>query len=145
MPKVLDIPEVKVGRSIFPRQFRQLATFNSSDIIPLMYDCNVTPGDTVKIPIKALIRTQTPLYPVMDDLVLDVSAWFVPDRLTWKHFKEFWGENNTTFGSSQLLTKYHKLKHQAVVGTLVHLPITLEYLQVLTTSQYHICLSEHTL
>lgn len=104
MPKVLDIPEVKIGRSIFPRQFRQLATFNGSEIIPLMYDCNVTPGDTVKIPIKALIRTQTPLYPVMDDLVLDVSAWFVPDRLTWKHFKEFWGENNTTFWEQP--TKY---------------------------------------
>ena len=104
MPKVLDLPEVKVGRSVFPRQFRQLATFNAGDCIPLMVECNVTPGDTVKIPIKALIRTQTPLYPVADDLVFDVTAWFVPDRLNWVHFKEFWGENNTTFWEQP--TKY---------------------------------------
>lgn len=97
MPKVLDLPEVHVGRCKFPRQFRQITTFNSSELIPLMVDCNITPGDVVKIPIKALLRMQTPLYPVMDDLVFDVTAWFVPDRITWKHFVNFWGENDTTF------------------------------------------------
>lgn len=97
MPKVLDLPEVHVGRCKFPRQFRQITTFNTGELIPLMVDCNITPGDVVKIPIKALLRMQTPLYPVMDDLVLDVTAWFVPDRITWKHFVNFWGENDTTF------------------------------------------------
>ena len=97
MPKVLDLPEVHVGRCKFPRQFRQITTFNVGDLIPLMVDCNITPGDVVKIPIKALLRMQTPLYPVLDDLVFDVTAWFVPDRITWKHFVNFWGENDTTF------------------------------------------------
>lgn len=97
MPKVLDLPEVYVGRCKFNRQFRNITTFNVGDVIPLMYDCNITPGDDIQLPIKALIRMQTPLYPVMDDLVFDVSAWFVPDRITWKHFVNFWGENDTTF------------------------------------------------
>lgn len=97
MPKVLDLPEVHVGRCKFPRQFRQITTFNTGELIPLMVDCNITPGDVVKIPFKALLRMQTPLYPVMDDLVLDVTAWFVPDRITWKHFVNFWGENDETF------------------------------------------------
>lgn len=104
MPKVLDLPEVHVGRCIFNRPFRHMTDFNVGEIIPLMYDCNITPGDSVQIPIKALIRMQTPLYPVADDLVFDVSAWFVPDRLTWKHFKNFWGENDTTFWEEP--TKY---------------------------------------
>lgn len=104
MPKVLDLPEVHVGRCAFPRTFRQLTDFNVGDIVPLMYDCNITPGDSIKIPIKAILRMQTPLYPVADDLVFDVSAWFVPDRLTWKHFKNFWGENDTTFWEEP--TKY---------------------------------------
>lgn len=104
MPKVLDLPEVKVGRCVFNRPFRHMTDFNVGEIIPLMYDCNITPGDSVQIPIKALIRMQTPLYPVADDLVFDVSAWFVPDRLTWKHFKNFWGENDTTFWEQP--TKY---------------------------------------
>lgn len=97
MPKVLDVPEVHVGRCIFNRPFRQQTDFNVGEIIPLMYDCNITPGDGIQLPIKAMIRMQTPIYPVADDLVFDVSAWFVPDRLTWKHFKQFWGENDTTF------------------------------------------------
>ena len=97
MPKVLDLPEVHVGRCVFNRPFRHMTDFNVGEIIPLMYDCNITPGDGIQLPIKALLRMQTPLKPVADDLVFDVSAWFVPDRLVWKHFKEFWGENNTTF------------------------------------------------
>lgn len=97
MPKVLDLPEVHVGRCKFPRPFRNLTTFNTGDIVPLWYECNVTPGDVVKVPIKALLRMQTPLYPVMDNLVFDVSVWFVPDRITWNHFVNFWGENNSTY------------------------------------------------
>lgn len=97
MPKVLDLPEVHVGRCKFPRPMRQQTTFNVGDVIPLMYDCNVTPGDVVKVPIKALLRMQTPMYPVMDNLVFDVNVFFVPDRITWKHFVNFWGENDLTF------------------------------------------------
>lgn len=97
MPKVLDLPEVHVGRCKFPRPMRQQTTFNVGDVIPLCYDCNVTPGDVVKVPIKALLRMQTPLYPVMDNLVFDVNVFFVPDRITWKHFVNFWGENDLTF------------------------------------------------
>lgn len=114
MPKVLDLPEVHVGRCVFNRPFRHMTDFNVGEIIPLMYDCNITPGDSVQIPIKALIRMQTPLYPVADDLVFDVSAWFVPDRLTWKHFKNFWGENDTTFWEEE--TKYEIPQIEAPTG-----------------------------
>lgn len=114
MPKVLDLPEVHVGRCIFNRPFRHMTDFNVGEIIPLMYDCNITPGDSVQIPIKALIRMQTPLYPVADDLVFDVSAWFVPDRLTWVHFKNFWGENDQTFWEEQ--TKYEIPQIEAPSG-----------------------------
>lgn len=114
MPKVLDLPEVHVGRCVFNRPFRHMTDFNVGEIIPLMYDCNITPGDSVQIPIKALLRMQTPLYPVADDLVFDVSAWFVPDRLTWKHFKNFWGENDTTFWEEE--TKYEIPQIEAPAG-----------------------------
>lgn len=114
MPKVLDLPEVHVGRCVFNRPFRHMTDFNVGEIIPLMYDCNITPGDSVQIPIKALIRMQTPLYPVADDLVFDVSAWFVPDRLTWKHFKNFWGENDSTFWEEE--TKYEIPQIEAPEG-----------------------------
>lgn len=114
MPKVLDLPEVFIGRCKFPRPMRNITTFNVGDLIPLCVECNVTPGDVAKIPIKALIRMQTPLYPVADDLVFDVTAWFVPDRLTWKHFKNFWGENDVTFWEQP--TKYEIPQIEAPSG-----------------------------
>ena len=114
MPKVLDLPEVKIGRSVFNRPFRHQTDFNVGEIIPLMYDCNITPGDTVQIPVKAMMRMTTPLYPVADDLVFSITAWFVPDRLTWKHFKQFWGENDTTYWEQP--TKYEIPQIEAPQG-----------------------------
>lgn len=116
MPKALSLPDVKVGRCSFPRQFRHMTTFNAAEIVPLMYDCNITPGDTVQIPISAVVRMQTPLYPVMDDLVLDVSCWFVPDRLTWVHLKQFWGENDTTFWEQPSTYAIPQIKAPATTG-----------------------------
>lgn len=95
--KVYGLPEVKVGRCKFSRPFKNHTTWNNGELNVLAYDCNVTPGDTIEIPISAIVRTQTPLYPVMDNMFFDVSVWFVPDRLLWKNFKAFWGENNETF------------------------------------------------
>ena len=95
--KVYGLPDVKVGRCKFSRPFKNHTTWNNGELNVLAYDCNVTPGDTIEIPISAIVRTQTPLYPVMDNMFFDVSVWFVPDRLLWKNFKAFWGENDTTF------------------------------------------------
>lgn len=95
--KVYGLPEVKVGRCKFSRPFKNHTTWNNGELNVLAYDCNVTPGDTIEIPISAIVRTQTPLYPVMDNMFFDVSVWFVPDRLLWKNFKAFWGENNETY------------------------------------------------
>lgn len=36
---------------------------------------------------------QTLLTPVMDDIFLDTYYFFVPNRLTWNHWKQFMGEN----------------------------------------------------
>lgn len=95
--KVFGLPDVKVGRCKFNRPFKNHTTWNNGELNVLAYDCNVTPGDTIEIPISAIVRTQTPLYPVMDNMFFDVSVWFVPDRLLWKNFKAFWGENNETY------------------------------------------------
>ena len=38
----------------------------------------------------------TPIAPVMDNANLDTYFFFVPYRLLWEHFKEFFGENDET-------------------------------------------------
>ena len=49
----------------------------------------------------SLIRMQTPLFPVMDNAYCDLLFFFVPHRLVWEHWKEFWGENNLTAWEQQ--------------------------------------------
>lgn len=68
-------------------------TFNTGDIIPIYTDSDILPGDTVQIDVASLVRMATPIYPVMDNLFLDLYWFYVPHRLVWSHFKEFWGEN----------------------------------------------------
>ena len=43
-----------------------------------------------------MVRLQTPLTPIMDNIYLDTYYFFVPNRLVWEHWKEFMGENTSS-------------------------------------------------
>lgn len=67
-------------------------TFNIGDLIP--FDViEVLPGDTFNVETNILARLQTLITPIMDDIYLDMYYFFVPNRLTWEHWKNFMGEN----------------------------------------------------
>jgi hypothetical protein len=53
----------------------------------------VLPGDTFDITTSKVVRSQTLLTPLMDNMYLDTYYFFVPNRLVWKHWREFCGEN----------------------------------------------------
>lgn len=84
-----------IQRSKFVRPSTHKTTFNAGNLIPIYVD-EVLPGDTFKMNMSSVIRMSTPIYPVMDNANLDVYFFFVPNRLVWDHWKEFFGENNTT-------------------------------------------------
>ncbi len=79
-------------RSTFDKSHSHTTTLDSGYIVPLMWD-RVLPGDEKKIRFSGLARMATPLVPTMDEAKLDVHCFFVPDRLTWEHAREFYGEN----------------------------------------------------
>nr|DAV36220.1 MAG TPA: Major capsid protein [Microviridae sp.] len=83
-------------RSTFRQPFGVKTTFNAGKLIPLKA-FEILPGDTVRLPVSAVIRGATPIYPVMDNAYFDIYAFFVPNRLTWDHWKEFLGENNVDY------------------------------------------------
>lgn len=89
------LPEIDISRSKFDRPFDHKDTFNCSELVPLYVD-EIIPGDTVEMRVAGVIRETTPIYPVMDNSFLDLYSFFVPSRLVWDHFREFWGENRTT-------------------------------------------------
>lgn len=83
---------IDISRSTFDRDSSHKTTFNVGDIIPFYVD-EVLPGDTFSVDTSKVVRMQTLLTPVMDNMYLDTYYFFVPNRLTWVHWREFMGEN----------------------------------------------------
>ena len=91
------MPSVSISRSRFARKSQHKTSFNLGQIIPIYCD-EVLPGDTRSMDMAALVRMSNPIAPIMDNVVLDYFAFFTPCRLTWKHWKEFMGENSAGAG-----------------------------------------------
>lgn len=97
-------PTVTTPRSTFTMHQNIRTTFNAGLLIPFYVDSDIMPGDTFKIDGTFVVRQSTPIYPTMDNSFLDVFFFFIPHRLVWDHWKEFWGENTT--GAWTLTTEY---------------------------------------
>lgn len=89
------VPTVDTPRSRFLMHKNIRTTFNAGELIPIYVNPLIQPGDTIKAHSTMVIRMTTPKFPTMDNLFADLRAFFVPHRITWPHFKEFMGENNT--------------------------------------------------
>ena len=90
-----NIPTIDIQRSRFDRPHLVHTTFNAGDLVPIYVD-EVIPGDTFNVDTNFVVRTQTPIFPVLDEAYINVHFFFVPMRLTWEHTAEFFGENNTS-------------------------------------------------
>uniref|UniRef100_A0AAU8B223 Major capsid protein n=1 Tax=Dulem virus 171 TaxID=3145648 RepID=A0AAU8B223_9VIRU len=88
----LNPTRIDISRSTFDRSSSLKTSFNVGSIVPFYLD-EVLPGDTFKVKTSKVVRLQTLLTPVMDNIYLDTYFFFVPNRLTWNHWKEFNGEN----------------------------------------------------
>ncbi|UPW41032.1 major capsid protein [Sigmofec virus UA08Rod_5707] len=91
----LNPTRLDMSRSRFDRSSSYKTTFNVGDLIPFYVD-EVLPGDTFSIDTSKVVRMQTLLTPVMDNIYLDTYFFFVPNRLTWEHWRELMGENTTS-------------------------------------------------
>lgn len=87
-----ELPSANIQRSTFDRSFDHKTSFNAGSLIPFMVE-EVLPGDTFNITTSKVVRSQTMLTPIMDNIYLDTYYFFCPSRLLWRHFKEFCGEN----------------------------------------------------
>lgn len=85
-------PHVDISRSRFDRSASLKTSFNAGDVVPFFVD-EVLPGDTFSVDTSKVVRLQTLLTPMMDNVYLDTYYFFVPNRLVWNHWKEFCGEN----------------------------------------------------
>lgn len=70
-------------RTRFSFNKRHTTSFDAGRLIPLM--CEETlPGDTWQIDVASLVRMQTPIAPIMDDIYMDFYFFYVPLRVLTK-------------------------------------------------------------
>lgn len=87
-----QLPAAEIQRSTFDRSASYKTSFNSGELIPFYVE-EVLPGDTFDVQTAKVVRSQTLLTPLMDNMYLDTYYFFVPNRLVWEHWREFCGEN----------------------------------------------------
>lgn len=85
-------PQITIPRSVFKRPAKRTFTCNAGLLIPFYWD-EVLAGDTMKVTTSKVIRMQTLLSPIMDNIVADFYWWFIPNRIVHTHFPNVLGEN----------------------------------------------------
>ena len=86
-----QVPSADIPRSSFNRSHGYKTTFDAGYLIPVFAD-EALPGDTFNLNPTMFARLNTPIYPLMDNMFLDVHFFSVPVRQIWTNFRKFCGE-----------------------------------------------------
>lgn len=92
-------PAIHGNRSKFPLNHEVAFSANVGDLIPVDF-WEVLPGDSFRVRTAKVCRFQTLLTPIFGNAFLDVTWWFIPNRLLWDHFKNFMGESDRAWTPS---------------------------------------------
>lgn len=88
------LPRADIPRSVFNRSFSIKTSIpEAGKLYPIFVD-EALPGDTISIKPMLYGRLSTMLYPIMDNVYMDVHFWAVPNRLVWNNFQRFMGEQD---------------------------------------------------
>lgn len=85
-----NIPAPQIQRSVFDRSHGHKTSFNAGYLIPVFLD-EILPGDTMKLTATVFARFATLIFPIMDNVFLDMFFFFVPNRLVWTNWEKFNG------------------------------------------------------
>lgn len=96
------VPETTIQRSKFDRSHTHKTTFDAGKLIPIYCD-EALPGDTFNMKMAAFARLATPIFPVMDNMHLDIHFFAVPHRLVWNNWQKFCGEQEDPGDSTDYL------------------------------------------
>lgn len=87
-----QVPRADIARSRFDRSSTIKTSFNVGQLVPFYVD-EVLPGDTFSVDTSKVVRMQTMITPIMDNIYLDTYWFYVPSRILWDHWRELMGEN----------------------------------------------------
>lgn len=97
-----QIPRAQIQRSQFDRSHGLKTTFDAQYLIPIYWD-ETLPGDTFNLRTSIVARLATPIFPIMDNLWIDIFYFAVPNRLVWINWHKFCGEQENPGDSTDYL------------------------------------------
>jgi hypothetical protein len=130
MKSVMDhsfsqVPRADIQRSSFDRSHGHKTTFDAGKLVPIFVD-EALPGDTFNMSMTAFGRMTTPIYPIMDNMHIDVHFFAVPMRQLWTNFRKFMGEQANPDDSTDFTVPMRSITTGVVEGTFedyIGLPI----------------------
>ena len=96
------VPDTRIPRSNFNRSHGYKTTLSSGYLVPIYID-EALPGDTFKLNLNHVTRLATPLVPFMDNVYMSFFFFAVPNRLVWKNWERFMGEQDNPTDSIDYL------------------------------------------
>lgn len=87
------VPQANIGRSRIDSNHSYKSSGVFGKLIPF-YCEEVLPGQTKTLDMSMVLRLQPSVVPVLDDAYLDTFFFYVPNRLTWEHWKSFIGDDS---------------------------------------------------
>lgn len=85
------LPQAKGMKSTFNLSEGLKTCFDFDNLYPVYWE-ELSPGDHFEVSVASVCRLMPMISPVMDNVKLKFFAFWVPDRLLWKHFLNFMGE-----------------------------------------------------
>jgi hypothetical protein len=107
-----SVNRVVLDSNVLPQRKGRVSTFNLShnlyatmkfDYLYPVYCKELNPGDYFKIQGKVFARLAPTVAPVMDMMKITFHAFWVPNRLLWKHWVNFMGEKTWQDSSTTYL------------------------------------------
>lgn len=83
-------PQAVIPRSSFNLSFGYKTTFNAGYLIPFFCK-EILPGDTFNVKSTVFIRLSTLLFPLMDNIHIDIQYFFISKRILWDNYEKFMG------------------------------------------------------
>lgn len=111
------IPVSSKPRSVFPMNHSHKTTFNVGQLVPIL-TTEIIPGDTATLRVKSVVRTSTPIAPVMDNAFVDVYAFYTPFRILYENWTQVMGENKTDAWTDSVVHTVPKITAPASTGWL---------------------------
>jgi len=94
-----EVPKAEIPRSSFDRSSPYKCTFDGGFLIPFFCDEGL-PGDTFTLKTAALARLSTPIFPTMDNMIIETQFFACPNRLIWDNWAKFMGEQTNPTDST---------------------------------------------